>query len=48
LIEDGNVWTLELPRGIFSFALEKDLRFDPAFPRHIPLIGEVSTAFSRI
>src|SRR5665213_191086 len=44
-IEDGNVWTLELPRGIFSFALEKDLRFDPAFPRHIPLIGEILDRF---
>jgi phosphatidylinositol alpha 1,6-mannosyltransferase len=43
--EDGNVWTLELPRGIFSFALEKDLRFDPAFPRHIPIIGEVLDRF---
>jgi glycosyltransferase involved in cell wall biosynthesis len=45
LIEDGNVWTLELPRGIFSFALEKDLRFDPAYPRHIPIIGEVLDRF---
>ena len=45
LIEEGNVWTLELPRSIFSFALEKDLRFDPAFPRHIPLIGEVLNRF---
>jgi phosphatidylinositol alpha 1,6-mannosyltransferase len=44
-IQDGNVWTLELPRGFFSFALEKDLRFDPAFPRHIPLIGEVLDRF---
>ena len=44
-VEDGNVWTLELPRGIFSFALERDLRFDPAFPRHIPLIGEVLDRF---
>lgn len=44
-VEDGNVWTLELPRGIFSFALEKDLRFDPAFPRHIPIIGEVLDRF---
>jgi glycosyltransferase involved in cell wall biosynthesis len=44
-IEDGNVWTLELPRGIFSFALERDLRFDPAFPRHIPIIGEVLDRF---
>lgn len=43
--QDGNVWTLELPRSIFSFALEKDLRFDPAFPRHIPIIGEVLDRF---
>lgn len=45
LTEDGNVWTLELPRGFLSFALEKDLRFDPAFIRHIPLIEEVLTRF---
>ena len=46
LIQHGNVWTLELPRGIFSFALEKDLRFDPAFPRHVPLIEETLARFS--
>ncbi len=45
LIEDGSVWTLELPRGFLSFALEKDLRFDPAFLRHIPLISEVLERF---
>ena len=45
LMEDGNVWTLELPRGFLSFALEKDLRYDPAFMRHIPLIGEVLDRF---
>ena len=43
--EDGSVWTLELPRGFLSFALEKDLRFDPAFLRHIPLIDEVLERF---
>ena len=43
--EDGNVWTLELPRGFLSFALEKDLRFDPAFLRHIPLIHETLERF---
>jgi glycosyltransferase involved in cell wall biosynthesis len=43
--EDGNVWTLELPRGFLSFALEKDLRFDPAFLRHISLIGDVLERF---
>ncbi|HEY1903984.1 MAG TPA: glycosyltransferase [Terracidiphilus sp.] len=45
ILEDGNVWTLELSRGFLSFALEKDLRFDPAFLRHIPLIGEVLDRF---
>jgi len=44
-LKEGNVWTLELPKGILSFALEKDLRFDPAFLRHIPLIGEVLDRF---
>ncbi len=43
--EDGNVWTLELPRGFLSFALEKDLRFDPAFVRHVPLIEDVLARF---
>jgi glycosyltransferase involved in cell wall biosynthesis len=43
--EDGNIWTLELSRGLLSFALEKDLRFDPAFLRHVPLIGEVLERF---
>jgi glycosyltransferase involved in cell wall biosynthesis len=45
LREDGNVWTLELPRGFLSFALEKDLRFDPAFPRHVPIIEEALARF---
>lgn len=45
IIEEGSVSTLELPRGFLSFALEKDLRFDPAFLRHIPLIGEVLERF---
>jgi glycosyltransferase involved in cell wall biosynthesis len=45
LTEDGSVWTLELPRGFLSFALEKDLRFDPGFLRHIPLIGDTLDRF---
>jgi glycosyltransferase involved in cell wall biosynthesis len=45
ILEDGNIWTLELSRGFLSFALEKDLRFDPAFLRHIPLIEEVLERF---
>jgi glycosyltransferase involved in cell wall biosynthesis len=45
ILEEDNVWTLELPRSFLSFALEKDLRFDSAFLRHIPLIGEVVERF---
>ena len=45
VIEEGNVWTLELPRSFLSFVLEKDLRLDPAFFRHIPLISEVLERF---
>src|SRR5579863_301803 len=45
LMKDGNVWTLELPRGLLSFPLEKDLRFDPAFARHTPLIEETLEHF---
>lgn len=46
LSREGNVWTLELPRGALSFALEKDLSFDPAYARHIPAIGEVLEEFA--
>lgn len=45
VIEEGNVWTLELPRGVLSFVLEKDLRLDPVFFRHIPLINETLERF---
>jgi phosphatidylinositol alpha 1,6-mannosyltransferase len=45
LTEEGNLWTLELPRGALSFALEKDLRFDPAFARHMPLIEDTLERF---
>ena len=45
LVEEGNVWTLELPRGTLSFALEKDLRFDPAFARNIPLMEDTLERF---
>jgi phosphatidylinositol alpha 1,6-mannosyltransferase len=42
---DGNMETLELPRGFLSFALEKDLRFDPAFLRHVPIIESTLKRF---
>ncbi len=45
IVEEGNVWTIELPRGILSFALEKDLRLDPVYLRHIPAIAEALARF---
>ncbi len=43
--EEGALWTLELPRSFLSLPLEKDLRFDPAYFRHVPLIGKVLERF---
>ncbi|HEY0796801.1 MAG TPA: glycosyltransferase [Acidisarcina sp.] len=37
-IVESALASLELKRGFLSFALDKDLRFDPGFVRHIPLI----------
>jgi glycosyltransferase involved in cell wall biosynthesis len=45
LLQEGNLWTLELARGFLSFALEKDLRFDPAFARHLPFVCDVLDRF---
>lgn len=38
LITEGDLTTLEVPRGPVSFALEKDLTFDVGYIRHYPLI----------
>jgi phosphatidylinositol alpha 1,6-mannosyltransferase len=38
LLTEGNLTTLELRRGALSFALDKDLSFDPGFLRHLPAI----------
>jgi len=38
LMTEGQLTTLELPRGPVSFALEKDLTFDVGYIRHYPLI----------
>ncbi|HEY0758242.1 MAG TPA: glycosyltransferase [Acidisarcina sp.] len=43
--EADKVASLELRRGPLSFALDKDLRFDPGFVRHIPLILRTVRAF---
>jgi glycosyltransferase involved in cell wall biosynthesis len=42
---EGNAWSLELPRGILSVPLEKDLSFDPAYLRHYSLIQKVFRRF---
>lgn len=46
LEESGSIWSLELPRAWFSVPLEKDLSFDPAFLRHLPLIGQTLERFN--
>ena len=45
VIVEGNLTTLELPRGILSIPLDKDLKFDPAWIRHIPVIARTVKAF---
>ena len=42
---EGSVTTLELPRGVLSIPLDKDLRFDPAWIRHMPSIVREVRAF---
>ncbi len=44
-VEERQVSTLELPRGVLSFALDKDLRFDPCFFRHMPSIVHTLRSF---
>jgi glycosyltransferase involved in cell wall biosynthesis len=42
---EGNIEILELARGPLSFSLEKDLRFDIGFIRHIPAILRALRSF---
>jgi phosphatidylinositol alpha 1,6-mannosyltransferase len=42
---EGNLITLERPRGILSIPLDKDLMLDPAWLRHIPVIARTLKAF---
>jgi phosphatidylinositol alpha 1,6-mannosyltransferase len=44
-IVDSKIASLELKRGPLSFALEKDLRFDLGFLRHLPEITRTVKAF---
>ncbi len=45
LVTEDNLITLELPRGILSIPLEKDLKFDPAWVRHVPIITRIVREF---
>ena len=45
VVAEDNLTTLELPRGILSIPLDKDLKFDPAWVRHIPVIARTARAF---
>src|ERR1700733_8524336 len=40
-----NLQTLELRRGPLSVALDKDLRLDPGFVRHLPIMIRTLRAF---
>ena len=42
---EGSLTTLELPRGILSVPLDKDLRFDPVWLRHVPAISRAVREF---
>ncbi|AXC11014.1 putative glycosyl transferase, group 1 family protein [Acidisarcina polymorpha] len=45
-VQESQVESLELKRGFLSFALEKDLRFDLGFLRHLPYITRTVRAFN--
>jgi glycosyltransferase involved in cell wall biosynthesis len=45
LAVEGNLTTLELPRGFLSVPLDKDLKFDPAWVRHVPVVTRTVEAF---
>ncbi|MGA8111490.1 MAG: glycosyltransferase [Acidobacteriaceae bacterium] len=45
LLTEGSLTTLEFPRAALSLPLEKDLRFDPAWFRHLRLVARTVRAF---
>jgi phosphatidylinositol alpha 1,6-mannosyltransferase len=45
VVQEANLTTLELPRGMLSIPLDKDLKLDPAWLRHIPVIARTVKAF---
>ena len=44
-VKEDSLHTLELPRGAASFALDKDLEYDPLFARHAGAISQALRAF---
>lgn len=45
LEKENDLTTLELPRGILSIALDRDLKLDPAWIRHLPAVARTLRAF---
>ncbi|HEX3987563.1 MAG TPA: glycosyltransferase [Acidobacteriaceae bacterium] len=46
LESEAALTTLELPRGWLSFPLDRDLKLDPAWIRHIPAVARTLRAFA--
>lgn len=42
---EGSLTTLELPRGVLSIPLDKDLKLDPLWLRHLPLVARTLRGF---
>jgi glycosyltransferase involved in cell wall biosynthesis len=42
---EGSIETLDLPRSRAAIGLERDLSFDPLFPRYAPIIGRTLLTF---
>src|SRR5262249_34370876 len=44
-LQEGSVSSVELPRGFFSFGIERDLRYDLFFWRHLKFLRRVLAEF---
>ncbi len=45
LAHEDTLTTLELPRGLLSIPLDKDLKLDPTWIRHLPVVARTLRAF---
>lgn len=45
LEHEGTLTTLELPRGLLSIPLDNDLKLDPVWIRHLPMVARTLRAF---